>query len=273
MSFTNHHGLNPVILSATAVSFIGAITWGFHQFLSETQPPFDGPLDWIVHLVMGFLKLAAILMFPLTMRPLYMRFHGNSRNVIAFALFLLLGYAGLFVLYIFFGREYLAVLASNDSVRFYYLHSPILDNSGYIGLEEWREEWARLIPQAKEGAMMAICLTIFVMPGYLYGSSRRAIVSSFAFLVLACVILPVVFGLLLWDYDIFLGGVFFDLLSLDLIPFLWWNVSNISGVFFVLATFFYGYALLFCRIVSLDLRKDWNSHSAPLDSGRSLKGR
>jgi len=63
---------------------------------------------------MGVLKLATILVFPFTIRPLYDQLQGNLRNVRSFLLFFGLGYLSMYVLYILLGREQLAGYASPD---------------------------------------------------------------------------------------------------------------------------------------------------------------
>ncbi len=252
MKCTTQHRLSPVILVAAILSFVGTGVWAFHAFLTTVLSPFDGPLDITIHVIMGILKLTTIAVFPLAIGPLYKRLHRNSRNATAFVLFFTISYLSLWTLYLLLGRELLATYASDSVVRFYYLRSPVLDEFHYIGLEEWREDWARLIPQAKEILLMAICLITLVVPGYLFGPRRRAIVISTLILVLACVILPVVLGLVIWDYDTFLGGVFFDLLSLELIPVFWWHAGPTSVVFFALTTVFYSGLLIFCRTVAQD---------------------
>jgi hypothetical protein len=252
MKHANQLRLSRVILFAALFPFLGASFCGFHLFATTVFPPFDGTLDIFLHVILGLLKVATIFVFPFVIRPLYKELHGNPRNVIAFVLVFALGHAFLSALYVLLGRELLAVHASNDVVRFYYFHSPILDEFHYIGLEAWREEWARFIPQAKEMLVMTCCLTALVVPAYFWGSRRRAIALSSVVIVLVCVMLPSTLGLVVWDYDLFLGGIFFDLLSLDLIPLGWWHVDSTSIVFFALATIFYGYVRLFCRIVAPD---------------------
>jgi len=242
-------GLRPTLVAAV-FSFCGVVAWTVHTALTATLPPFEGPLDWAVHVVMGMLKLATILVFPLAVRPLYDRLQGNLRNVGVFVLFFGLGYLGLFVLYILLGRETLAEYVSDHVVRFYYLNSPVLDEFPYIGLEEWRAQWTRGIPQAKEVVLMAIFLVGLVAPGYFFGSRWEALAFASVMLIAVCSLLPLAFGLVLWDYDTFLGGVFFDLLSLELLPIMWWFVGGSSVVFLVLATTFYCYVFVYCHMVT-----------------------
>lgn len=248
MRHTVEGGLRPTLV-AGVLSFSGIVAWTVHAFLTAALPPFDGPPDWAIHAIMGVLKLATIVLFPFAIRPLYEQLQGNVRNAGAFALFFGLVYAILFALYILFAREALAAHTSDNVVRFYYLHSPVLDELHYIGLEEWRAQWARRIPQAKELLLMVVFLAALVAPGYFFGPRLWARVLSSIILLAVCVLLPPAFGLVLWDYDTFLGGVFFDLLSLDLLPMLWWFVGGSSIVFFALATTFYCYVLIFCHIV------------------------
>lgn len=242
-------GLRPTLVAAF-LSFVGILAWAAHAALTAILPPFEGPLDWAAHGIMGALKLGTILLFPFAIRPLNDRLQGNIRNVGAFVLFFGLGYLSLFALYILFGREPLAAYTSDHIVRFYYLHTPALDEFPYIGLKEWRAQWARGIPQAKEGVLMAIVLGGLVLPGYFFGSRWEALAFTSAILIGVCSFLPPALGLILWDYDTFLGGVFFDLLSLDLLPIMWWFVGGSSVVYLVLATMFYCYVFVYCRMVS-----------------------
>ncbi len=242
-------GLKPALVAAV-LSLVGLPAWTVHTVLTATLPPFDGPLGLAIHAAMGVLKLGTIIAFPFAIRPLYDRLQGNLRNVGVFVLFFGLGYLTLFALYILFGREPLAEQVSDGTVRFYYLHSPMLDRHHYIGLEEWRAQWARWIPQAKDAALMAIVLAGLVAPGYFFGSRWEALAFSSAMTIGVCSLLPPAIGLVLWDYDTFLGGVFFDLLSLDLLPPLWWFVGGSSIVFFALSASFYSYIIVFCRFVA-----------------------
>ncbi|MBX3176335.1 MAG: hypothetical protein KF886_03160 [Candidatus Hydrogenedentes bacterium] len=259
-------GLRPTLV-AGVLSFSGAVAWAVHALLTAALPPFDGPPDWAIHAAMGVLKLAAIVLFPFAIRPLYEQLQGNVRKAGAFALFFVLGYLSLFALYILFGREALAAHTSDGVVRFYYLHSPALDEFHYIGLEEWRAQWARWIPQAKELVLMVVFLAALVGPGYFFGPRLWARVLSSVVLLAVCVLLPPAIGLVLWDYDTFLGGVFFDLLSLDLIPMLWWFVGGSSVVFFVLAATFYCYVFIFCYIVPQRRIDDGGMQSGELVDG------
>lgn len=199
---------------------------------------------------MGVLKLGTILLFPFAIRPLYNRLHGSIRNVGLFSLFFGLGYLTLFAFYVFLGREPLARLVSDEVVRFYYLRSPALDGMHYIGLEEWRVQWSNWIPQAKDLSLMMLSLAVIVVPAYYFGSRWEARAFSSAMLIGVCSVLPPAIGLVLWDYDTFLGGVFFDLLSLDLLPLFWWFVGGSSIVFFSLSAAFYGYIIIFCRSIA-----------------------
>lgn len=237
-------------LIAAILAIAGSVTWISHEVLSVSPPSFDGPFDWTIHVITCVLKLATILAFPIAIRPLYDQLHRNPRNVMVFSLFFGLGYLGLFALYMLFGRERMAEFASGDAVRFYYLHSPALDERHYIGLAEWRAQWARWIPQAKEIGLMVVAFAALVGPGYFLGSRVLAQLISAVSIVTVCVLLPPVLGLVLWDYDLFLGGVFFDLLSLDLIPVLWWWAMPCTFVYFVLAATFYSYVYIFCKCIS-----------------------
>jgi len=224
--------------------------------LTATLPPFDGPLEWVIHAAMCVLKLGTILLFPFAIRPLYSRLHGSIRNVGLFTLFFGLGYFTLFSLYIVHGREPLARVVSDEVVRFYYLRSPVLDGMHYIGLEEWRVQWSHWIPQAKDLSLMMLSLAVIVVPAYYLGSRWEARAFSSAMLIGVCSLLPPAIGLVLWDYDTFLGGVFFDLLSLDLLPMLWWFVGGSSIVLFALSASFYSYIIVFCRFVAPNIHGD-----------------
>ena len=57
-------------------------------------------------------------------------------------------------------------------------------------------------------------------------------------------------GLVKWDYDVFMGGVFFDTLSVELLPLFGWLYTGSSSIiFFVLAALFYIYLFIFCHFV------------------------
>ena len=96
---------------------------------------------------------------------------------------------------------------------------------------------------------MMLGIAAIVVPGYFFGPRWWALAWSSVVIVAVCVLLPPAIGLVLWDYDLFLGGVFFDLLSLDLIPTFWWYVGSSSIVYFNLATAFYSYLHVFCNVV------------------------
>lgn len=224
---------------------------GLSLFVSDLLPDFDGAIGFVTVYTLALLKLATIFAFPFALGPLYKRFHGNRRNAVRFASFFVLGWLVLMALYVVFVREPLAVWASDHVVRFFYVDSPVLDEFPYLAaLEDWRADWRWLIPQWKDFALMLICLALLILPGYFDGPRWIERLIACISILLVVSILPTAMGLVILDYDLFLAGVFFDLLWCDLVPFFWLHTSLASGVFFTLAGMFYAYTCVFCRLVA-----------------------
>jgi hypothetical protein len=138
-------------------------------------------------------------------------------------------------------RDSFAVRFNNDSYRWYHNH-PRQDYE-LPGLESWRIQWEQRLPHLIESclliayysAIIAICSCRRLQRT---GSLLLAL-AGYAFLG----ILPNAAGLLKWDYDLFLGGIIFDSISVDFFPLAFWFPGDHS-------IFFYSFMFIFFAVCS-----------------------
>ena len=75
------------------------------------------------------------------------------------------------------------------------------------------------------------------------GRVRGASVAIIGYMLLFLV--PMVTGLILWDYDTFLKGIAFDSISMDLFPIFTWNAGDYSIFFYVFMFIFFAASAAF----------------------------
>lgn len=132
---------------------------------------------------------------------------------------------------------------NNGVYRWYYLGMPNEEGS----FPDWRVAWASHIPHAIEAALvityylMLIVICTVRRLGMLTGAATAAAGYLILFLV------PLVTGLIQWDYDTFLKGIVFDSISMDLCPLLLWQAGDHSIFLYVFMLIFFGItAVFFC---------------------------
>ncbi len=235
-----HPRFNPPLI-CVGISLAGIALWFAHEFATAKAPPFDGALDVSIHVLLGALKLATVCAFPFALRPFYTCLHRNPRTLVVFSVLAGAVYLGLFWSYAIWGRTAFAEFASGHVVRYYYLESEVLAKFGYLGLEEWQEQWRRFIPHVKELGLSLALGVFIVLCGYYYGDKTAAPFAVWGVVYFVLFVCPLILGLIVWDYDTFMGGIFFDALCLETFPLgLWWSGKTtiflfaLSGVFYFL---------------------------------------
>lgn len=152
-------------------------------------------------------------------------------------------------------RDSFAVEFNNDSYRWYHNHAR--QEYELPGLEAWRTQWEQRLPHLKEtcllvayySAIIGICTSCRLQRR---GSFLLAL-AGYAFLA----ILPNVIGLLKWDYDLFLGGIIFDSISVDLFPLAFWFAGDHSIFFYSFMFIFFAVCWVFFSILnSLGKRRE-----------------
>lgn len=142
-------------------------------------------------------------------------------------------------------RESFARHFNNDGYKWFYVG--MAPSPFYPGFDEWRRGWNRSIPH-----LIELGLTIFYYGGLIAACSFRRFGRVGGFLVgmgayAVLLIIPMITGLIVWDYDTFLCGIVFDSISMDLFPPCFWYAGDFSIFLYVFMLIFYGVcAVFFC---------------------------
>lgn len=239
---------NKINLSVLSlVSFSGLILSLVHEILTELYPPFDGLFDIAMHIVLITLKISVIILFAVGLKEIFAFIHQNKRNAVLYFITLYLLFTLLFFLHITFTRDLFCSLASNDTIKYFYLSDPNLKDPMYIGGAKWAEEWPKFIPQLKELLLGFIFSLTLTTSGYYFSQRLKTRITIAAGLLMIITIIPATIGLSNWDYDFFMGGVFFDVLSIELFPFFWFMIGTQTIITFSLIFCFYLHGYIFVR--------------------------
>ncbi|MCV6639486.1 hypothetical protein [Candidatus Albibeggiatoa sp. nov. NOAA] len=211
------------------------------------NPDFDGVPDVVIHISMIFLKAAIITLFPFALKDIYSSISKNQRNALTYFLTLNLLFIALFFFHIEYIRELFSIHASSNAVKYYYLSHVDLSTPYYVGGSEWKTAWMSFIPQTKELLLGLFCSALMTLWGYWLGARWVSRFGISFILLMICTFAPSAMGLVLWDYDLFMGGVFFDTLSIQLLPFFWLASGSGTTMLFILAFFFYIHGYQFTR--------------------------
>jgi hypothetical protein len=105
---------------------------------------------------------------------------------------------------------------------------------------QWKAGWNRKRPHMIEASMVTVFYGALIM---LCTFHRWRLVGSIAIAIGAYLFLeltPLYFGLLVWDYDVFLKGIVFDSISLDLHPLAIWWPTDFAIFLYVFSFIFFG---------------------------------
>lgn len=162
--------------------------------------------------------------------------HGRPRLAAWLALTLIVATIGSMLAYLPW-REAFARRFGNSQYRWYYEGMP----SAYPGshpFSEWQRSWEQRLPHQIEFGLVMVyyVLLISVCTALRLGRMSGAAVAVAGYVLLFLV--PLLTGLVLWDYDIFLRGIALDSISMDLTPVIGWLPQDNS-------IFFYTFMLIF----------------------------
>jgi len=129
---------------------------------------------------------------------------------------------------------------NNDAVKQYYPEMPS-EQTNMVKTDDypaWLARWERKKPHAVEAGLLAAYYVLVLTPCAVFRlrwwSGAVVGLAGYGLLYLA----PDRTGLIDWDYDVFLKGVVFDCISLDVSPIGFWFAGDHS-------IFFYGFMLIF----------------------------
>jgi hypothetical protein len=180
---------------------------------------------------------------PLFLLPaLSAHLHGRPRVAIGLGLALIVVTLGAMLAYLPW-RTAFAEQFNNAVYRWYFIGMPNEEND----FSDWQTAWNLRIPHAIEAALaityhlMVIALCTCRRLSKLTGALTAAAGYLLLFLV------PLLSGLIQWDYDTFLRGIVFDSISMDLCPLLLWHAGDHSLFLYVFMLIFFGVtAVSFC---------------------------
>jgi len=238
------------------ISLIGLLLSATHEVLTVKLAPFNGPLDTTIHIMLIASKACIVSLFVIALKEIFAAIYKNTRVSLVYFSTLNILFISLFFLHLTFTRELYCSLASNDAVKFYYLSNPDLHKPFFIGGVEWAKDWALFIPQSKELIFGITCTMLFTLWGCYFGPTKKSRFGITAILFVICTIVPGLIGILLWDYDLFMGGVFFDTISITLFPLFWFAEGTQSVMIFSLAFFFYLHGYIFVKHANQSFKRD-----------------
>lgn len=166
----------------------------------------------------AFVRLVFICTYPILMFLLLAQFASNmgSWRSCLFAWFML---TILIMIPLTIWREPIAVQLANDAVRPYPFNNPW--EYGFVGWSEWKARWNIGLIHAIELAYVAIMAAVAIafvpyarlVPGMGLLWFYAILAATIQYIV--TIVYPLITGLVVLDYDIFLGGTFVDSLSLQ----------------------------------------------------------
>jgi hypothetical protein len=117
-----------------------------------------------------------------------------------------------------------------------------------VAFIEWQKEWEHYIPHMIETGIVLVYYTTIITACCVWKLCRigGAIVAFVGYLLLYFI--PVLTGLIVWDFDTFLEGIAFDNISMDLFPVLWWYALDTSIFLYMFMLIFFGVIVRFFNI-------------------------
>lgn len=170
--------------------------------------------------------------------------HGRPRVAVGLGLTLVMVTLGAMLAYLPW-RQSFTEHFSNDVYRWYFNGMPRKHNGFYGDFTDWQRQWAHHIPHAIEaglalayhGFIIAICA---LRRWSILGGAAIA-AAGYAMLLFV----PMLTGLIVWDYDTFLKGIAFDSISMDLFPGGFWHAGDYSIFLYVFMLIFLGITTTF----------------------------
>lgn len=170
--------------------------------------------------------------------------HGRPRIALGLGVVLVAVTFGAMLTYLPW-RDAFAQHFNNASYRWYYDYT----NPKTIGTEseftDWKKSWEHHVPHRIEAALVVACFSVLLTACSAWRLRRisGAVVASIGYALLF--IVPLATGLIDWDYDVFLRGVAFDSISMDLFPVGIWFAGDYSIFLYTFMFIFFGISALF----------------------------
>lgn len=145
-------------------------------------------------------------------------------------------------------RDTFARHFSNDVYRWYYADIPAERQSSYGDVEVWKRFWERRIPHVIEAALVIGYYGLVIAIATIRRLSRiaGALLVLLGYSILLFV--PLLTGLVDWDYDTFLRGIAFDSISMDLVPPFFWVAGDYSIFLYSFFFIFFAVSAVFFRL-------------------------
>jgi hypothetical protein len=138
-------------------------------------------------------------------------------------------------------RSAFAIQFSSDGYRWYHVASR-MSSPDFI---QWKTAWTYYLPHMIEVGIVLVYYTAIIGTCSILRLNRAggALLAFMGYLLLHFI--PLVTGLILWDYDTFLKGIVFDSISMDLTPFIVWYAGDYSIFLYVFMLIFFGVTIGF----------------------------
>lgn len=145
-------------------------------------------------------------------------------------------------------REAFADHFSNGAYRWYFDGMPQKFRGHYADFADWQRKWAWRVPHTIEVGLMLAYFGSVVAACTLrrLGRMGGAAIATLGYALLLLV--PMFTGLIAWDYDIFLKGIAFDSISMNLSPMLFWYAGDSSIFLDAFMLIFFGISGAFFQI-------------------------
>jgi hypothetical protein len=133
-------------------------------------------------------------------------------------------------------RSAFAAHFNNDFYRWYYEGMEVWTPN----FVQWQVAWVNHVPHMIEAGIVLVYYTSTITACTAFRLSRvRGAIVAFVGYLLLCLI-PMFTDLILWDYDIFLKGIAFDSISMDLFPLIFWYGGDQSIFLYTFMLIFFG---------------------------------
>jgi hypothetical protein len=130
---------------------------------------------------------------------------------------------------------------NNAEFRWYYVGMTAREGDYPV----WATRWSLRIPHMIEAGLVMVYYLAVMMTCTAWRLRRvgGVVVGVVGYLVLFLV--PVLTGIILWDYDTFLKGIAFDSISMDLLPMSVWRPGSYSIFLYSFMLIFFGVSAIF----------------------------
>jgi hypothetical protein len=171
----------------------------------------------------------------------------RPRRAVCLALALIGGSLGGMLLYLPWRNDFARAFSGGTYLWYY----PGMEEDG-LSLQwdfpNWLASWSSHVPHLIEAGLVSLFYGMWI-GGCALGRLRRghgAVLALAGYILLFAV--PVITGLIAWDYDVFLMGIAMDSISFDLMPLSLWATGAHSIFLFAFSFLFFAITALAYRI-------------------------